>query len=162
WRRRCGPTKTWPASCRTAPLPSTSACTSCWRGRRRRPRARRVGSRRSHAAPRPPARVSPLSWWSCCAATPSTATRGCCCSASVKVLGPLGPALRQGAVSFLAPRLADTDVAESYLERHQVQEPADASATAVLRQNVLAAYQKAAPPLTTPGSPAETFLLSVP
>jgi hypothetical protein len=90
------------------------------------------------------------------------------CTTSANVLRTLMPALRQEARGFLEARLADTDVAESYMLQQQAQERGDGSATDTLRQDLLAAYQKAAPGLGAVKSAAgtaaanEAFLLAVP
>jgi hypothetical protein len=83
------------------------------------------------------------------------------CTTSANVLRVLAPALRQEARAFLEPRLAAADVAQVYLEQHQARESADGSASDVLRQDLLTAYEKAAPTLQPPGGPA-VFLMSAP
>jgi hypothetical protein len=101
------------------------------------------------------------------------------CTTSANVLRTLSPALRQEARAFLETRLlrdvpGHADVAENYLLHHQERERTDGSATDALRQEMLAAYQKAAPCLQvgwrpaagslpdTQGMPGEAFLLAVP
>jgi len=59
-------------------------------------------------------------------------------------------------------RTRAADVAEMYMEQHQVAESADGTATDVLRQDLLNAYKKAAPELRGTFSAAETVVLSVP
>ncbi|HYT91306.1 MAG TPA: tubulin-like doman-containing protein, partial [Gemmataceae bacterium] len=84
------------------------------------------------------------------------------CTTSANVLRTLAPALRQEARAFLESRLEVADVAESYLLQQQEREQPDGSATDALRQDLLAAYQKAAPELHVRGTPAEAVLLAVP
>src|SRR5262249_17437776 len=85
------------------------------------------------------------------------------CMTSSSALRTLAPALLQEAREFLAPRLPAADVAELYLEQHQAEETAaGASATDVLRQDLLTAHTKAAPELCGTFPASETFILSVP
>jgi hypothetical protein len=83
------------------------------------------------------------------------------CTTSANVLRVLAPALRQEARAFLEPRLAAADVAQVYLEQHQARESPDGTASDVLRQDLLTAYQNATPTLL-PRDAAELFLMSVP
>src|SRR5262249_17913929 len=78
------------------------------------------------------------------------------------VLRTLAPALRQEARAFLESRLDAADVAESYLLQHPELEQADGSLTDALQQDLLAAYQKAAPGLHVRGTPGEAVLLALP
>ena len=84
------------------------------------------------------------------------------CMTAGSVLRTLAPAMLEEARGFLGPRLAATDVAETYLEQHGAAESADGTATDVLRQDLLTAYNKAAPELRGTFSAAEIFVLSVP
>jgi hypothetical protein len=84
------------------------------------------------------------------------------CMTAGSVLRTLAPAMLQESKGFLEPRLAATDVAETFLEQQQTAPPAGGSDTERLRQDLLNAYRKAAPELRGKFTPAETFVLSVP
>jgi hypothetical protein len=84
------------------------------------------------------------------------------CMTAGSVLRTLAPAMLEEARGFLGPRLTATDVAETYLEQHARTESPDTTATDVLRQDLLTAYNRSAPELRGTFSAAETFVLSVP
>jgi serine/threonine protein kinase len=84
------------------------------------------------------------------------------CMTAGNVLRTLAPAMLDEVRAFLEPRLAGADVAEVYLEQHQATEPADGSATDMLRQDLMTAHGKAAPELRGSFSCPETFVLGVP
>jgi hypothetical protein len=84
------------------------------------------------------------------------------CTTSSNVLRVLAPALTQEARAFLEPRLAKTDVAEMYLEQRQQQEGSEGTASDALRQEVLAAHQKATPNLHLAGPTGEILVVGTP
>jgi serine/threonine protein kinase len=80
------------------------------------------------------------------------------CMASSHVIRTLAPTLLQEAESFLGPRLQGANVAELYLARY----PDTDEGRSQLANDLLSAYDEAAPELASPAADQEVCLITVP